>query len=78
MVAASDTRPTPLRTAATDVRRTDGDDDMMSGVAEADPKSDLRRYLQRGREALVWKLDGLSEYDIRRPLVPTGTNLLGS
>ena len=29
------------------------------------------------REALVWKLDGLSEYDIRRPLVPTGTNLLG-
>ena len=50
---------------------------MMSGVAEADPKGDLRRYLQRGREALVWKLDGLSEYDIRRPLVPTGTNLLG-
>jgi hypothetical protein len=25
----------------------------------------------------LWKLDGLSEYDIRRPLVPTGTNLLG-
>jgi len=25
----------------------------------------------------VWKLDGLSEYDIRRPLTPTGTNLLG-
>ena len=29
------------------------------------------------REALLWKLDGLSEYDIRRPMVPTGTNLLG-
>jgi Protein of unknown function (DUF664) len=29
------------------------------------------------REALVWKLDGLTEYDIRRPLTPTGTNLLG-
>jgi Protein of unknown function (DUF664) len=29
------------------------------------------------REALVWKLDGLSEYDIRRPLTTTGTNLLG-
>ena len=43
-----------------------------------DPKDDLRRYLQRGREALLWKLDGLSEYDVRRPLVPTGTNLLGS
>jgi hypothetical protein len=26
---------------------------------------------------LLWKLDGLSEYDVRRPLVPTGTNLLG-
>ena len=29
------------------------------------------------REALVWKLDGLSEYNIRRPLTSTGTNLLG-
>jgi hypothetical protein len=26
---------------------------------------------------MLWKLDGLSEYDVRRPLVPTGTNLLG-
>jgi Protein of unknown function (DUF664) len=43
----------------------------------SDPKADLRRYLQVGREALLWKLDGLSEYDVRRPLVPTGTNLLG-
>ena len=25
----------------------------------------------------MWKLDGLSEYDVRRPMVPTGTNLLG-
>ena len=40
-------------------------------------KADLHRYLQIGREALVWKLDGLSEYDIRRPMTPTGTNLLG-
>jgi Protein of unknown function (DUF664) len=42
-----------------------------------DPKADLHRYLQTGRDALLWKLDGLSEYDVRRPLVPTGTNLLG-
>ena len=42
-----------------------------------DPKTVLHRYLQRGRDALVWKLDGLSEYDVRRPMVPTGTNLLG-
>jgi uncharacterized damage-inducible protein DinB len=43
----------------------------------SDPKADLHRYLQVAREAMVWKLDGLSEYDIRRPLTPTGTNLLG-
>jgi Protein of unknown function (DUF664) len=46
-------------------------------MSESDPKDDLRRYLQEGRDALVWKLDGLTEFDVRRPLVPTGTNLLG-
>jgi hypothetical protein len=46
-------------------------------MATPDEKADLRRYLQEAREALLWKLDGLSEYDVRRPLVPTGTNLLG-
>jgi|SRR5579875_1981431 len=46
-------------------------------MAESDQKADFRRYLQDAREALLWKLDGLSEYDIRRPMVPTGTNLLG-
>ena len=43
----------------------------------SDAKADLRGYLQEEREALLWKLEGLSEYDTRRPLVPTGTNLLG-
>ena len=42
-----------------------------------DPKADLHEYLRSGREVMLWKLDGLSEYDIRRPLVPTGTNLVG-
>ncbi|MES4891023.1 DinB family protein [Streptomyces sp. NPDC096012] len=46
-------------------------------MREPNPKADLLRYLQEARDALVWKLDGLSEYDIRRPLTPTGTNLLG-
>lgn len=46
-------------------------------MTEPDPKADLHRYLQAGREALLWKLEGLSEYDVRRPLTPTGTNLLG-
>ena len=46
-------------------------------MTESDRKADLHRYLQDAREAMLWKLDGLSEYDVRRPLVPTGTNLLG-
>jgi hypothetical protein len=46
-------------------------------MSESDPKADLRRYLQIAREAVLWKLDGLSEYDARRPMTPTGTNLLG-
>src|SRR5260370_37637860 len=43
----------------------------------SDPKADLHRYLQDARAALLGKLDRLSEYDVRRPMVPTGTNLLG-
>ena len=46
-------------------------------MSESDYKADLRRYLQDAREAMLWKLDGLPEYDIRRPMVPSGTNLLG-
>jgi hypothetical protein len=46
-------------------------------MVDADPKQHLQAYLQEGRDAVVWKLDGLSEYDARRPLTPTGTNLLG-
>jgi hypothetical protein len=46
-------------------------------VTVTDPKTDLHDYLQEARDAVLWKLDGLSEYDVRRPLVPTGTNLLG-
>ena len=42
-----------------------------------DHKAVLAEYLQTGREALLWKMEGLSEYDVRRPLVPSGTNLLG-
>jgi uncharacterized damage-inducible protein DinB len=41
------------------------------------PKETIVRYLQAARDAVLWKLDGLSEYDARRPLTPTGTNLLG-
>jgi Protein of unknown function (DUF664) len=40
-------------------------------------KEHLHGDLRWAREVLVWKLDGLSKYDIRRPLTATGTNLLG-
>ncbi|HEX4251595.1 MAG TPA: DinB family protein [Pseudonocardia sp.] len=40
-------------------------------------KDDLRHYLQIARDALLWKLEGLADHDVRRPLTPTGTNLLG-
>ncbi|WP_232716788.1 DinB family protein [Gordonia metallireducens] len=40
-------------------------------------KETLHQYLADARSVMVWKLDGLSEYEIRRPLTPHGTNLLG-
>ena len=43
----------------------------------SEPKADLQLYLQQARDALLWKLEGAGEYDIRRPLTLTGTNLLG-
>jgi uncharacterized protein DUF664 len=46
-------------------------------MTSLDIKEDLHTYLRGARETLVWKLEGLGEYDIRRPLTPTGTNLLG-
>jgi len=46
-------------------------------MTEATLKADLVRYLQIARDALLWKLDGLAEYDVRRPITPTSTNLLG-
>lgn len=46
---------------------------MLDGFAKEYLHGDLRDT----REVMLWKLDGLSEYDIRRPLTPTGTNLLG-
>lgn len=42
-----------------------------------EPLATLRRYLQRDREALVWKLDGVGERDARLPRTPTGLTLAG-
>ena len=49
----------------------------MIAVMTTDPKADLQRYLRTAREALLWKLDGVGERDLRLPRTPTGTNLLG-
>jgi hypothetical protein len=46
-------------------------------MRDADAKDTLHEYLGTARSAILWKLDGLSEYDVRRPVTPTGTNLLG-
>ena len=40
-------------------------------------KEYLHGDLREIREVMLGKLDGLSEYDVRRPLTGTGTNLLG-
>jgi hypothetical protein len=40
-------------------------------------KDDLWSRLRRGRATMIDRVEGLSEYDLRRPMTPTGTNLLG-
>jgi hypothetical protein len=40
-------------------------------------KALLHVHLQLERDALLWKLEGLSEADLRRPMTATGTSLLG-
>ncbi|MDR0482531.1 MAG: DinB family protein [Cellulomonadaceae bacterium] len=46
-------------------------------MADSPLKDHLYDYLKQGRAALLWKLDGLSEYDARRPLTASGTSVLG-
>ena len=46
-------------------------------LTTGDEKALLHAHLQLNRDALLWKLEGLSETDLRRPMTGTGTNLLG-
>jgi hypothetical protein len=50
---------------------------MLIAMIDVFAKEHLHDRLRGVRESLVWKLDGLSDYDIRRPLTATGTNLVG-
>ena len=49
----------------------------MGRVIDDFAKAHLRDKHQAVRDALVWKLAGLTDSDIRRPMTPSGTNLLG-
>ena len=40
-------------------------------------KDTLKTYLGHSRGALPWKVEGLSDKDLTRPMVGSGTNLLG-
>jgi uncharacterized damage-inducible protein DinB len=46
-------------------------------IRRMDPKRIIHRYLDNQRKALLAKLDGVSERDVRWPMTRTGTNLLG-
>lgn len=47
-------------------------------MTDSDPiKTVLVATLDAARDSVLWKLSGLNDYDLRRPLTPTGTNLLG-
>jgi len=37
----------------------------------------LHTHLEDARDALIWKVEGLAEDERRRPMTPTGTNLIG-
>src|SRR3954469_15454743 len=40
-------------------------------------KANLLFSMQRHRKAVKWKLEGLDDEQLRRPMTPSGTNLLG-
>jgi uncharacterized damage-inducible protein DinB len=40
-------------------------------------KDSLHISLERHRDAILWKLEGLGDADLRRPMTGSGTNLLG-
>jgi hypothetical protein len=42
-----------------------------------DEKQSLQVSLDRHRDAVLWKLEGLDDVDLRRAMTPSGTNLLG-
>ena len=42
-----------------------------------DEKTSLQVALQRHRDVVLWKIEGLDDDQLRRPMTPSGTSLLG-
>ena len=47
------------------------------GFEPMDERASLEAWLDYHRGVAVWKLEGVSEEDARRPMVPSGTSMLG-
>jgi hypothetical protein len=63
----------PQRSSIPRGAQVEGSFPMIDDFAKEYLHSDLREV----RDTMLWKLEGLAEYDARRPLTSTGTNLLG-
>lgn len=42
-----------------------------------DLKTTLCRYLSAQRDSVLWKVEGVAERDLRMPMTPSGTSMLG-
>jgi hypothetical protein len=51
--------------------------ELFGPLAAGSEKALLHHHLKLARDALVYKVEGLSEQDRRRPMTGTGTNLIG-
>src|SRR3954464_2654885 len=49
----------------------------MSAPARIQVKEELHAKLRNARRNVLSALEGLGEYEVRRPMTPSGTNLLG-
>ncbi|MFF5482436.1 DinB family protein [Streptomyces sp. NPDC012935] len=50
---------------------------MTNSTYTAGEKDTLRASLDHHRDVVLWKLEGLDDEQLRRPMTPTGTSLLG-
>jgi hypothetical protein len=75
--AESDTKPDDTEPDHTKPDHTKPDDTEPDDTEPDDSKRILVEHLGTLNRAILWKVEGLGDYDLRRPLTPTGTNALG-